>query len=160
MHTNNNDPGKKPFPWRCGNCGEQAVYGSTLDCTRTMHHDNREYTVTVAGLKTPRCVKCGQIMLDNEALEVLTDAFVRQLNLLTPQQIREHREKVNLTPQQLAAALGVADAMVERLESGGMIQTRSVDNLMRLFFGLPNVREILMTHQISTLPETPAHAAP
>jgi hypothetical protein len=40
---------------------------------------------------------------------------------------------------------------VEALEQGGQIQTRSLDNLLRLFVGLAQVREILATQHISTL---------
>jgi hypothetical protein len=134
MRMNNDNPGKKPFPWRCGNCHEQAVYGATVDYTRTMHHDGCAYTVTVDGLKTPKCVKCGHVMLDAEALEFLDGVFIRQINLLTPQEIQEKRLNAKLTQQELAKALGIADAVVERFESGGQRQSRSLDNQMRQFF--------------------------
>jgi len=150
MHTNNHD--KKPFPWRCPNCRARAVVEATVDYVTQMHHDEREYTVKVAALKTPKCDNCGQVKLDAEALEAITLAFVRQINLLTPEQIRAHRLKTSLTQQELATALGISEAMVARWESGGQIQARSLDNLLRLFFGLAQVREILTTRQIGTLP--------
>jgi DNA-binding transcriptional regulator YiaG len=151
---------KKPFPWNCSKCRAQAVYGATVDYVGTEHHDGRVYTVKIDGLKTPKCANCGQVMLDAEALDVLTAALYREASLLTPEQIRAYRMKANLTQQELGAALGVEDFIVEQWETGGQVQARMTDNMLRLFFGLPNVREILMTHQISTLPETPAHAAP
>ncbi|HZZ79487.1 MAG TPA: helix-turn-helix domain-containing protein [Gemmataceae bacterium] len=67
-------------------------------------------------------------------------------------QIQGARVKANLTQAQLAAALEITEAAVERPERGGQIQTRSLDKLMRLFFCLPQVREILTTQQISSLP--------
>jgi putative zinc finger/helix-turn-helix YgiT family protein len=145
---------KKPFPWRCSNCGEQAVYGATVDYAATMHHDGREYVVKVDGLKTPKCGQCGQVMLDIEALEFLDDVFISQLNLLTPERIQEHRTKAKLTQQELADALGVGEAEIQQIERGEQIQTRSMDNLLRLFFGLAQVREILTTHQIGNLPQS------
>ena len=33
---------KKPFPWRCSNCRERAVYGTTVDYLRQMEHDGRK----------------------------------------------------------------------------------------------------------------------
>jgi DNA-binding transcriptional regulator YiaG len=135
----NDDPGKKPFPWRCAKCGEQAVYGATVDYSRTMHHDGKTYTVTVPGLKTPKCVKCGQVMLDAEAMETLDGVFMRQLNLLTPEQIQENRLKANLTQHELAVALGMDDAVLERLESGRLTQPRSLDDKMRQFFATRTV---------------------
>ena len=122
-----------------------------MDYTTQRHHDGREYTVKVDGLKTPKCEKCGQVAPDGEALEAITRAFVRQINLLTPEQIRDHRLRSNYTQQELAAALGVSHAAVARWEDGGQIQTRSLDNLLRLFVGLAQVREILATQHISTL---------
>jgi len=131
------------------------MYGAVVDYATTMHHDLHEYKVKIDGLKTPKCVNCGQVMLDAEAMDILHAAFIRQINLLTPEQIREHRLKANMTQQELAAALGVSEATVDRWERGGQIQTRSLDNLLRLFFGLPQVREILTTQQISTLAQEP-----
>jgi DNA-binding XRE family transcriptional regulator len=119
-----------------------------------MYHDGHEHVVKVDGLKTPRCANCGQVMLDAEALEFLDDVFIRQLNLLTPERIQEYRTKANLTQQELADAVGVSESEIQQLERGEQIQTRTVDNLLRLFFGLSQVREILTTHQIGTLPQS------
>jgi len=127
------------------------VYGATVDYATTMHHDGHAYTVKVDGLKTPSCVKCGQMMLDAEALAFLDDVFIRQINLLTPEQIHDQRMRANLTQQALADALGVHEETVARWEDGGQIQSRSLDNLLRLFFGLPQVREILIAQKIGTL---------
>jgi DNA-binding transcriptional regulator YiaG len=146
---------KKPFPWNCSNCRQQAVYGAVVDYVGTEYHDGHAYSVKIDGLKTPKCVNCGQTMLDIEALDVITAAFIRQINLLPPEQIQEHRLKAKLTQHELAAAIGVADFVVEQLEQGYRIQSRSLDNLLRLFFGLPQVREILTTQQISTLAQEP-----
>ena len=154
MHMNNTKPGKKPYPWCCTNCQEQAVYEATVDYVARRHHDGREHTIKIDGLKTPKCIKCGQVMLDSEALETITAALVRQLNLLTPEQIHDQSVEANLTQPQLAAALGVSDETIARWENGSQLQTRSLDNLLRLFFGLPQVREILTTHQIGLLPKS------
>src|ERR1022692_3532120 len=142
MHMNKNE-GRKPYPWRCSKCREQAVYGATADYTTKMHHDGREYTVTIDGLKTPKCANCGRVKLDSQALEALDAALRSQANLLTPEQIHDHRLQSGLTEAQLAAALGVADATVTAWEAGDQFQTRSLDKLLRLFFGLSQVREIL-----------------
>ncbi len=148
---NNTEFRKKPFPWRCSNCREQSLYEATVDHTTPMFHDGREYTVTVKDLKTPKCKSCGIVHPDDEAMEAITIAFMQQIKLLTPAQIREHRIKADLTQVELAAALGVADATVSRWETGMQIQQRSLDNLLRLFFGVPQVRKILTSQQIGTL---------
>ena len=147
---NRKSEGRKPYPWRCGKCREQAVYGATVDYTTQMYHYDRVYTVKIDGLQMPKCKNCGQVMLDSDAMGVLDDLLRRQANLLTPEQIRDHRLKSNLTQEALAAALGVSQATVAAWEAGDQIQTRSLDNLLRLFFGLAQVREILTTEQIRT----------
>ena len=143
---------KKPFPWRGSNCGEQAIYGAVVDYSTTMHYERQAYTVKVDGLKTPKCAKCGRVAPGSEAMEILDDVFLRQLNLLSPEQVQQHRLNANLTQQELAAALGVEEFIVKNLESGLQMQSRIMDNLMRLFFGLAQVREILTTQRIGSLP--------
>jgi len=43
----------------------------------------------------------------------------------------------------LAAALGIAEATLSRWLNGGLIQSRAMDNLLRVYFGIPAVREVL-----------------
>jgi putative zinc finger/helix-turn-helix YgiT family protein len=146
-----NSTTKKPFPWKCVNCREKAVYEEIVTHEVDVEHDGRTYHVKIDGLKTPKCSKCGEVQPDSEANETITLAFIAQAKLLTPKVIRASREGNGLTQKQLALALGVAEATVCRWETGAQIQQRSLDNLLRLFFGIPFVRHILMTQQISTL---------
>jgi putative zinc finger/helix-turn-helix YgiT family protein len=151
MHMSKLDTAKKPFPWRCTNCREKAVREAIIDYIATMEYDGRTYSVEMKKFRVPRCDNCGQVSPDAEALGAITDAFLRQEELLTPAEIRGYREKLNFTQRELAARLGVAEATVSRWENGVQIQQRSLDNLLRLFFGLPQVREILIANQIATL---------
>lgn len=79
MHTNKSEFPKKPFPWRCSNCREQAVYEAVVDYVGTRYYDGVECTVKVPGLKTPKCVKCGQVAPDAEALVDIERAFDAEL---------------------------------------------------------------------------------
>jgi putative zinc finger/helix-turn-helix YgiT family protein len=157
----NNTEAKKPFPWRCTNCKQKTVSEATVDYTAEMEHDGHAYTISAERLKTPKCTHCGQVMLDAEALAVLDAALRTKARLLTPQQVRQYREAAALSEEELAQALGVASATVARWESGVQIQPRALDNLLRLFFGIQQVRQILITERISTLPmPTAGSAAP
>jgi transcriptional regulator with XRE-family HTH domain len=60
-----------------------------------------------------------------------------------------------LTQKEFAAAIGVAEANVSRWENGVQIQQRSSDNLLRIFFGVPQVRNMLMNQQISEIGACP-----
>jgi hypothetical protein len=79
MHTNKSEFPKKPFPWRCSNCQEQAVYEAVVDYVGTRFCDSGEISVKVLGLKTPKCAHCGQVKPDTEALVEIERAFDAEL---------------------------------------------------------------------------------
>ena len=55
----------------------------------------------------------------------------------------QKRESLGLTQKQLANLLRVADATVSRWETGGQIQQRSMDLLLRAFSDIPALRQYL-----------------
>jgi putative zinc finger/helix-turn-helix YgiT family protein len=138
----------KPFPWKCQNCGKRAVYDEVISYPATIEHDYRTYNFTVNGLRVPQCRECGAVFPDAEANRQITQAFRHHAKLLTQQRIRDGRERLGLTQKQLASALGVAEATISRWETGAQIQQRSLDNLLRLFFGIPQVRRVLSNEQL------------
>ena len=133
----------KPFPWKCGRCGERAVVPAIVSYTTQIEHDGRSYSVTVPALEIPRCSKCGAMVRDDPSNRRISDALRQQLGLLTPEQIRKNRETLGLTQRQLANRLGIADATLSRWETGAQIQQRSMDRLLRLYFAFDNVRTVL-----------------
>ncbi len=88
-------------------------------------------------------VNAHEMVLTDAANRRITDTFRDQLGLLKPAQIRSNRETLGLTQKQLAGLLGIAEATLSRWETGGQIQQRSLDKLLRLFFLLPEVRSAL-----------------
>ncbi len=106
-----------------------------------MSHDGRTYSVEVPDLAAARCENCGELVLDDAANEQISLAFRQRLGLLTPQEIRGKRESLGLTQKQLASRLGIADATLSRWETGGQIQQRALDKLMRLYFSMSEVRD-------------------
>lgn len=140
---------RKPYPWTCSNCREKAVYAGVIDYAVDLERDGRTYHVKLHRLKTPRCRKCGTACLDSDANRRITLEFLRQAKLLTPRQIRRNRESLGLSRGELAVALGVAEGIVSYWENGALIQTRSHDNMLRLFFGLPEARELLTNRKLN-----------
>ena len=65
------------------------------------------------------------------------------LCFLQPEEIREKIHQLGLTQAEFANRLGVAKETVSRWITSHTIQNRAMDNLMRLFFGLPEVRDVL-----------------
>lgn len=134
----------KPFPWKCGHCRKRAVDLSSEPYSVELEHDGRSYSVSIPDLEAPRCKECGEVVLDDAANQRISDAFRRQLGLLTPKQIRSNREALLMTQKQLASRLGIAEATLSRWENGGQIQQRALDRLLRLFFELAEVRTALV----------------
>jgi putative zinc finger/helix-turn-helix YgiT family protein len=133
----------KPFPWRCVKCLKRDVYPATVSYTAEVNHDGRLYEVPVPVLEVPRCQSCGELVFTNHVDEQITDALRTQLRLLAPAQIRTSRKALGLLQQELAERLGVAEATISRWETGTLIQSRAMDNLLRAYFALPELRAAL-----------------
>ncbi|HOW18590.1 MAG TPA: helix-turn-helix domain-containing protein [Phycisphaerae bacterium] len=137
------EPKRKPFPWRCPKCLRKSVNPTRIPYEAQIKHDGRLYVVDVPALNVAKCDACGELVLDNRADEQITDALRKQLGLLRPDQIRSRREALNLTQKELADRLGIASETVSRWETGALVQSRAMDNLIRLYFTLPEVRAVL-----------------
>lgn len=134
---------ERPFPWKCGFCGQRTIVREVFPYACECSHDGRMYAVSIPDLAAPRCTNCGEGILDDPANERITQALRDQIGLLSPEQIRHNREALGLTQEQLAASLGIAAATISRWESGNQIQQRAMDRLLRLYFAHANVRQSL-----------------
>jgi transcriptional regulator with XRE-family HTH domain len=65
------------------------------------------------------------------------------LHLLTPEEMRAALERVGITQKEAADRLGIAEATLSRWLSETQIQSRAMDNLLRVFFAFPQVRTAL-----------------
>ena len=134
----------RPFPRKCVTCREVAVEPAVLPSyTVPMEHDGTVYDVTVPDLHTPRCANCGEVMLDDDAIDRLYHALREAAGLLMPEAIRAGRESLGLTQAQMASLLQAGPATVDRWETGGQIQQRAMDLLLRAFFQVPEFRRFL-----------------
>lgn len=134
---------EKPFPWRCLKCRKRDVFPATIPYTTEVNHDGRLYEVRVPALEIPRCRSCAELVFTNRVDEQITAVLRAQLRILTPDQIRESRKALGLLQQELAERLGVAEATISRWETGTLIQSRAMDNLLRAYFALPELRAAL-----------------
>jgi DNA-binding transcriptional regulator YiaG len=83
------------------------------------------------------------LIFDNWADDQINHVFRLQAHLLTPEQIRANRTALGLSQEELAARLGVDVDLLRRWEDDMRIQSRVQDNLLRLYFALPQVRSAL-----------------
>jgi putative zinc finger/helix-turn-helix YgiT family protein len=124
----------RPFPWRCTRCKAKEVHPLETDYSTTVEHDGRSYTIRIADLLIPTCRNCGAQTFSVGDDDRIIAALRAQVGLLTPQEIQQRRAQFQLSPQELAQSLGVAPETISRWETGALIQSRAMDNLLRRFF--------------------------
>lgn len=129
-----------PSPLKCGQCRKKEVSRVTLPYSTDVEYEGRSYTVTIPDLELLRCGNCGNMLLDAAANKRITEAFRQEVGLLRPDEIRRHREALSLTQRELAVHLRIAEATLSRWETGGQIQQRGYDLLLRQAFGLEDIR--------------------
>lgn len=94
-------------------------------------------------MKSPPCETCGELVFTSAADEQISDALRAHLRLLTPAQMRQGMKALGLNQQELAQKLGVAKETISRWVNGALIQSRAMDNLLRVYFAFPQVRAAL-----------------
>ena len=134
----------RTYPKRCGKCGQKTMRLATVPYTTTIEHDGRAYRVEIPDLTVPQCENCHAISIDDEADRQISAAFRREAKLLSPEEIRQGREKLGLTQKQFANLLGVGEATVSRWETGAQIQQRAMDRFLRVCLGSPAAVELLL----------------
>lgn len=134
---------ERPFPWRCRHCGKNEVVMSTVEYTAEVRHDGRSHTFVVPNLELPVCRSCGEKVFTESADRQINAALRAHLRLLTPDQIREAIARLGLSQKDVAQRLGIAEATLSRWLTETQIQSRALDNLLRLFFTFPQVQEAL-----------------
>src|SRR5713226_2084827 len=130
----------RSFSPKCVSCRQRTMVLSPVDYSTKVNHDGREYAVDIPSLTVPKCSNCGTIVLDDEANERIDRAFRRKAYLLTPEEIREGREKLGLNQQEFAERLGIAVSTLSRWENGAQVQQRSLNRAMTAYFRSPAMR--------------------
>src|SRR5688572_8843763 len=116
---------------RCDACGKRMMGRATRPYEEDVSHDGRPPVrvripdVSVIACLNPECPTDRpekSVILDDAALEQITDETFRQLGLLTPREIREQREKLGLTQQALQEMLGLGGNALSRYENARLYQ--------------------------------------
>jgi len=135
----------KSFPRLCPQCGQLQVYPATIPYDAEVKHDGRLYSFRIPSLHVNKCAACGEILFSNVTDDQISQALREHLSLLSPTQIRDALRLFGLKQKDLGDRIGVAPETISRWISGTHIQSRAMDNLMRLFFAFDNVRSALGT---------------
>jgi DNA-binding transcriptional regulator YiaG len=106
-------------------------------------YDGRLYTINVPKLDIPICQACEAKVYTEKVDEQINAALHSQLHLLTPEEIRMALDRLEMTQKEVTERLGIAEATLSRWLNETQIQSRAMDNLMRVFFAFPEVRTAL-----------------
>ena len=143
----------KPYPRRCVECGTLAVEQAVIPYDARMKHDGKLHQFHIPQLPVDRCSECGEVFFTNATTESKSHALRQQLGLLQPDEIRAFLNQHGLTQRKFAEHLRVAEESVSRWLNGLSIQSRSLDAFMRVYFSIPQVREMLSQEGGSDCPE-------
>jgi hypothetical protein len=135
----------KPFPRHCPECGQTQVYPATIPYDAEVKHDGRLYSFQIPALEVNKCAACGEIFFSNVTDDQISQALRDHLSLLSPAQIRDGLRLFGLKQKELGDRIGAAPETISRWIGGTHMQSRAMDNLMRLFFAFDNVRSALGT---------------
>lgn len=133
----------RPFPRHCPECGKVEVQPAAIAYDAEVKHDGRLYSFRIPALQINKCAACGEVLFSNVTDDQISQALREHLSLLSPYQIREALRALGLKQKELGDRIGVAPETISRWISGTHIQSRAMDNLMRLFFAFENVRSVL-----------------
>jgi putative zinc finger/helix-turn-helix YgiT family protein len=134
---------ERPFPWRCRHCGKNEVVMTTTCHDAEIRHDGRLYSFPIPRLDIPACRACGEKVFTEKIDDQINAALRSHLHLLTPEEMRKALDRVGMTQKEAADRLGIAEATLSRWLNETQIQSRALDNLLRVFFAFPEVRTAL-----------------
>ena len=138
----------KPYPRACLECGQHAVQPAEIVYDVQVKHDGQTHRFQIPCLVIDKCQLCGEEPFTRRTNGQITAAVREFLAILQPEDIRRHLAERGLTQRLFAERIGVAPKTVSRWLSGLAIQTRAMDDLMRLFLGLREVRGVLATGSV------------
>jgi transcriptional regulator with XRE-family HTH domain len=116
---------------------------ATIEYAAEVRHDGRLHTFTVPGLRLPVCGACGEKVFTEDVDQQINDALRLHLKFLAPVQIRNALKRLDLSQKEVARRLGIAEETLSRWLNETQIQSRSMDNLLRVFLAFPQVRAAL-----------------
>lgn len=104
-------------------------------------------TITVPNYVTYKCGECGEAIVDKTTLKesgrILKD-FQRKIDeLLTGEEIKRIRKKLNLTQEEMAEILGGGPKGFAKYESGQVCQSKGMDNLLRILDAYPSTLNVI-----------------
>jgi len=117
---------------RCINCGGIDICRRHGKQKFHFNDGDRIVPVIVNDVAWDECLSCGEIYYDHKARAIIERAQARAAKILAPTELHEIRRRIGVSHASMARLLGVGEKSYIRWETGISIQTRSIDNLIRL----------------------------
>lgn len=128
---------------RCHRCKGVVELRNAPPSIWEIKYDGAIRQVPVDQMPEWHCAACEVSTLHDDSDEILQDALRKHMRLLRPTELRTARESLGLKQKELADLTGCASESLSRWETGAVLQSRAYDRLLRLFFHLPEAREML-----------------
>jgi hypothetical protein len=74
----------QPFPWKCRNCGQDAVEMATIEYAAELRRDGRLHSFIAPALRIPVCQVCGEKVFTEDVDRQVNDAFLLHLQSIDP----------------------------------------------------------------------------
>ncbi|HOO56567.1 MAG TPA: type II toxin-antitoxin system MqsA family antitoxin [bacterium] len=127
---------KCPF---CGNKSFQKKHGD-FHFTITddgSNPDALEFETIIPDSDWEECPSCKEILLSKELDRQIENWQYTREGLLTPDELKQIRKEFGLSQVEIAKYLGVGEKSYTRWENRLSIQSKAMDNLIRLFYDDP-----------------------
>ncbi|MEW6052682.1 MAG: type II toxin-antitoxin system MqsA family antitoxin [Nitrospirota bacterium] len=136
---------------KCPVCG----IGTLRKEVGTETFEYKDMTTTVPNYITFKCGECGEAIVDKATLKesgrILKD-FQRQVDgMLTGEEIKRIRTKLNLTQEEMAEIVGGGLKGIARYESRQVCQSKGMDNLLRILDAYPFTLNVIQKNQVKKL---------
>lgn len=127
----------------CPLCGSGRLSEKVVE----EHFSYKGHSLVVPDYCIMECPACGEAVVDKDSArrtEKMLKDFGRQVDgLLTATDIKRIRRKLHLTQEQMATVLGGGLKGFARYENGQVVQSRAMDNLLRILDRFPESLDLL-----------------
>jgi hypothetical protein len=82
------NPPEKPYPRRCGECGQVAVFPTLIAYDAEVRRDGQLHRFHMDALHIDTCQNCGEEFFTNRTDEQISAGLRSHLGLLQPEEIR------------------------------------------------------------------------
>jgi len=116
---------------KCPMCGHETLVGMSGEYQFETPASIPGGAISVLDATWDHCESCGEDILSNALETAINRERYRRLGLLSPDEIREVRERTGLSAVDMSHLLGVGEKTYTRWENGRSLQTKASDTLIR-----------------------------